>query len=173
MDWMKQVGGLLDQYAGGGNDRPGEAEQHFDQVSQVAPKGDLLNGLASAFRSGATPPFPELVMNLFSHADSGQKAGLLNTLIGALGPALLPQVLGQLGLGNLQGLFSGGQVSPDQADQVPPHAVGEMAARAEQQDNSVIERVAGLFADQPGLVKGLGSSVVGSVLSGLTGKRAA
>lgn len=126
--------------------------------------GGLAGGLASMFRSDQTPPFPDLAAQLFSHADGGQKAGLLNTLLSALGPALIPQVLQQFGLGNLAGAAQGEQMTAEQAEAVPPDAVRQIAAQAQQADPSVIERASGFLAEHPELVKGLGGNLLGSFL---------
>ena len=50
------LGNLLKQFTGANAD-PAQAEQHFDQVAQTAPRGQLSQGLSQAFRSDQTPPF--------------------------------------------------------------------------------------------------------------------
>jgi hypothetical protein len=64
MNWMNQIGGLLQQYAGADRS-PDSAERDFDEVVRVAPREEVSHGLAEAFRSGQTPPFPSMLAQLF------------------------------------------------------------------------------------------------------------
>ena len=52
MDWMKQLGGVLDRYADGGAVRPPDSAVHedFDRFAQAAPPDALADGLSAAFR---------------------------------------------------------------------------------------------------------------------------
>src|SRR4051794_32949089 len=94
MSWMEKIGHLLQQYTGASPQQPpGTAEQDFDQFARAAPEPALAEGLASAFRSNETPPFPQMVSHLFAQSDGGQRAGLLNTLLGAVGPEIASRVL--------------------------------------------------------------------------------
>src|SRR5207302_8469434 len=90
---------ILNQYASQAQGEPAPAvAQHFDQVAQQAPTAVVSQGLAEAFRADQTPPFGEMVAHLFGKSDPQQRAGLLNELFGALGPALLSSGAGgQLG----------------------------------------------------------------------------
>ncbi|MEJ7711337.1 MAG: hypothetical protein WKF84_16110 [Pyrinomonadaceae bacterium] len=54
-------------------------------------------GLAEAFRSDQTPPFGNMLGQLFGQSNGPQRASILNTLISLAGPALLSQVLNQRG----------------------------------------------------------------------------
>ncbi len=56
-------------------------EQHFDQVAQAVPPSTLASGLAEAFRSGQTAPFPQLASQLFANENGPQQAGGLNGLM--------------------------------------------------------------------------------------------
>jgi hypothetical protein len=158
MDWMKEIGGLLGQYSGmNAKDAPPETEQHFSQVAGSAPKAQLSEGLSEAFRSPQTPPFPEMLANLFRNSDGQQRANVLNTLIGSVGPGMLGGLLSQYGMKQ-------GQVTPEQAQQVPPEAVSQIAKRAEEQDPSIIDRVSDFYAEQPGIIKALGVGALALVL---------
>src|SRR5690242_10890662 len=102
MSWLQGLGGILQQYMGASPQQAGpEAEGHFDQVAQNAPPQALASGLASAFRSDQTPPFGQMVSQLFGQSQPQQQAGLLNTLMGAVGPQLASQVLGGSGLAGI------------------------------------------------------------------------
>lgn len=172
MNWMDQIGGILGQYGGtGAQAAPDDVQDHFDQFAQAAPQSAIADGLASAFRSNDTPPFPQMLGQLFGQSNGQQRAGILNTLISAVGPTVLAQVLSRAGgggggLAGLAGLLGGGQqVSPEVAQQVPTEAVQEIARHAEQHDPSIIDRVSGIYAEHPQLVKTLGAAALTAVLA--------
>lgn len=109
-------GRILDQYSDpSAQANQPQVEQDFDQVAQNADPEMLEQGLSHAFRSDQTPPFGNMVGQMFGQADSGQRAGMLNQLIGALGPAVIGSILGGraggmggLGGGGMGGLGGGG-----------------------------------------------------------------
>lgn len=163
MDWMNQLGGLLQQYAGAGaGQAPASVHSDFDQFTQTAPRSTLAEGLAAAFRSDQTPPFGRMVGQLFSQSNGQQQAGILNTLIAAAGPAVVSQVLSRGGASGLSGLLGGGQteITPAQAQQIDPEAVEEIAAQAERQDPSVVDQISSFYAQHPTLVKTLGAAAL-------------
>jgi len=163
MSWLQQIGHLLGQYTGASAQQaPPTAQDDFAQIAQAVPQDALAQGIAHAFRSDQTPPFAQMVGHLFGQADPNQRADLLNTLIGAAGPALIQQAMGGSGLTGL-----GGQVSPQQAAQIPPQAVHQIAGYAEQQNPSIIDTVSGLFAQNPGLFQTLGAGALTAALAGL------
>jgi hypothetical protein len=166
MSWLDQIGGLLRQYTGGSaNQPPPDVNNHFDQVAQNAPPGALANGIAAAFRSDQTPPFAQMVGQLFGQSNSAQQAGLLNTLLQSASPQVLQQVLGGSGLAGVLG--GGGQLTPEQASQVPPEAVQQIAAQAASQNPSIVDTVSNFYAQHPTLVKTLGAAAAAAVLGGL------
>ena len=170
MDWMQQIGGLLQQYTSANpGEGPAHVNQDFERVAQVAPQSTLADGLAAAFRSDQTPPFAEMVANLFNRSGGQQQAGLLNTLIAAAGPALVSQVLSHSGGrgSDLTDLLSRGetQLAPEQAQQIPADAVREIAAQAERQDPSIVDQISDFFARNPTLVKTLGSTALSIALA--------
>ncbi len=169
MGWLDQVGGLLQQYAGQNAAAAPETESHFNEIAQAAPASALADGVAAAFRSDQTPPFGEMLSALFHRSTGPQQAGLLNTVLSAVGPQLLSGVLQQHSLGDLAGSLAGGQsaLSPEQAASVPPAAVQQMAEEAVRQNPSVVEEVSRFVAGHPDLLKSLGPTVMSTVLSGL------
>lgn len=170
MGWMDQLGGLLQQYGGAGAQPAHEQiNDHFDQFSQAAPQSALADGLSAAFRSNETPAFGQMLGQLFGQSNNQQRAGILNTLIGTLGPTIVSQVLQRQGGGasGLAGLLGGGQtqVSPDAAAQVSPEAVAALATHAEQKDPSIIDTASNFYAQHPTLVKGLGAAALAIAMS--------
>jgi hypothetical protein len=114
MSMGTDFGRILDQYSDPSvqADQP-QVEQDFDHIAQHAEPEMLEQGMSHAFRSDQTPPFGNMVGQMFGQADSGQRAGMLNQLIGALGPAVIGSILGGRaggagGLGGLGGLAGGG-----------------------------------------------------------------
>jgi hypothetical protein len=164
MNWMNEVGALLQQYQGASPTAPPQSTQtDFAHVSQSAPSSAVAGGLAAAFRSPHTPSFAEMIAQLFGQSDPNQRAGILNHLLGAAGPMATSGGL----FGGLSQLLSGNQtsVSPEQAQQVPPEAVRQLAEHAQQRDPSVVERASEFYAQHPTLVKGLGAVALAVALS--------
>jgi hypothetical protein len=156
---------ILKQYA----DRPTSTETDFDEVARQVPADVLGSGIAQAFRSDQTPSFGKMIGSLFGGSDSQQRAGLLNQLIAAVGPAVLSSLSGG-GLGRiLQGLQGGGgaslpQVSPQDVENVTPEQMQEIALAAEKKDPGVLDRVAEYYAQHPEVVKVLGGAALAIAL---------
>jgi hypothetical protein len=174
MSWMDQIGNILEQYAGANAQAaPGSARDDFDQVAQAAPRTAMADGLAAAFRSDQTPPFAQMVAQLFRNSNGQQRAGLLNTLLASVGPGLLAQVLGQGGVPDLQNVLQSGraEVTPQQAEQIAPEAVEQIAAQAENQNPSIVDRLSDFYAEHPQLVTALGTAAVTLALRQLAKRR--
>lgn len=161
------LGSLLQQYAGGANNaNQAQAESDFDQVAQNAPRADVAQGVSEAFRSDQTPPFAQMVGQLFNQGDSGQRAGMLNQLLGGIGPGVLSSIAG----GALGSLFGGKdndaptRLTPEQAAQMTPEQVQQIAAKAEQDNPGIIDRMGDFYAEHPQLVKGLGGAALAIAL---------
>ena len=171
MSWFDELGGLLQQYAGA-NQPTQTTEQDFDQAATVAPRDAMSQGLAEAFRSDQTPPFANMLGQLFGNSSGMQRANILNTLSPLRVRHCYPErsskeeaVWG--GLGQLSGLLRQGQMSPQQAEQIPTEAVEQLAREAEQRDPSVIDRVSDFYSEHPGLVKTLGAAALAVAMSGM------
>ena len=103
--------------------------------------------------------------------DPQQRAGVLNQLLGALGPGLLGAGAGGA-LGDLMRRLGGGStVTPEQAQAITPEQVQEVAHRAEQQNPSIIDKVSDFYAQHPGLVKTLGSAALAIALARMAQRR--
>ena len=159
---------ILEQYRGASAAAPpATVEQDYSQVAQTAPQSHLASGLAEAFRSSETPPFGQMLGTLFGNSNGQQRAGILNTLLGAIGPGMLASG----GLSSLAGLLRGGNnVTPEQADQVPPETVQQLAEHAEKQDPSIVDQASAFYAQHPTLVKALGAGSLALIMSHLSGK---
>lgn len=160
------LGGLLQQYLGGTqNVDHSRVSEDYHQVAQNAPPGAVEQGLSEAFRSDQTPPFSQMIGNLFGNADPQQKAGMLSQLISGLSPGLLGSVAG--GLGGLLHSNNGsaGAVTEEQASQMTPEQVQKIAAEAEQQNPGIVDKMSSFYVNHPGLVKTIGSAALAIALA--------
>lgn len=158
---------LLQQYVGGsgsGADAdPAKAEEDFAQVAQHAPSLAVASGLSAAFRSEQTPPFAQLVSQLFGRSDPAQRVGLLNQLLTHVSPAMLTSLAGSIGDFLHQGAQP--QLTAEQAEQITPAQVEEIAATAEQHNPAIVDRIGAFYAGHPELVKTLGGAALGIVMN--------
>ena len=130
----------------------------FDQMAGSASREDVGAGVADALRSDQTPPLENMVGHLFGQSSPNQQAGLLNQIIGALGPALASGLAG----GALGRILQPGQqqVTPDQASGLSPDEAGAIARHAEQQNPGIVDQIGHFYAEHSGLVKTLGSAAL-------------
>jgi len=165
MPWMDQVGNLLKQYTGGAAAAAPaqDVNAHFDQVAAAAPAGTLAAGLAAAFHSDQTPAFGNMLSGLFANSTGEQKAGLLNQLMANVTPAMLSSIAGGGALAGL--LKSGGQITPEQAQQVSPEAVQQIAAQAKAANPSIVDSVSNFYAQHTTLCKTLGGAALSICLA--------
>jgi len=163
MGILDSVNDLLKKYSGGAQNTANAAE-HFDQVAQAAPQGVMAEGLAALFRSDQTPAFANLVSSLFSQSNGEQKAGVLNQLLGSVGPGVLAQMVGGGALASLLG-SAGKQITPDQAQNVSPELVQQLASHAEQTDPSIVDKASAFYAQHTTLVKTLGGAALSIALA--------
>jgi hypothetical protein len=183
MSWFNQVSDILKQYSGAAPSAPPpNAQADFAKVAEQAPPSVISSGLTEAFRSQSTPPFAEMVSSLFGQSDPGQRAGILNHLLAAAGPAALSGGL----LGSLMGASgtsasaasgtsatagapgSPTTVTPEQAKQISPDAVRQLAEHAEARDPSVVERAGEFYAKHPTLVQGLGTAALALIIRNIS-----
>jgi hypothetical protein len=152
--------GLLDilQQALSGASGGANPEAHFDQVTQQASQDQVGAGLAAAMRSDQTPPFGNMVGQMFGNSSPDQKAGALNQILATLGPAAAAAIAG----GALGRVLAPGQtqITPDQASQLSPAQVTEIAAHAEQAHPGVVDQLSQFYAQHSGLIKTLGSAAL-------------
>lgn len=156
MDWANALGDVLHRYSGQGSGTaaaPEDPHQDFQKVAQAAPQSVVANGISQAFRSDQTRSFPEMLAALFTHSDPNQRAGLLNRLLGTVGPGGISSLPN---LGGLSSLVGRGNVTPQEAAQVSPAQIQQLAAHAERQNPSVVDEVSGFFAQHPDVMKAVG-----------------
>lgn len=147
------LGKLRQQYLGG-------------PAAQGAPNDILSAGLAAMFRSEETPAFGQMASQMFEQANPNQQAGMLNALIAAMGPSVLAGLLkqggpaGHGGLGQFAGSGATPRLTPAQASQLSPEQVQLIAEHAERADPSIIDHLSNFYAENPTLVKTVGSAAL-------------
>ena len=85
MSLLDDMKGMLTQYAAG-TAPSGDAGAHFQQAAQSLDSGILAQGIAAAMRSDQTPPFAQLVSQLFASGSGDQRTAMLSTLLSSIGP---------------------------------------------------------------------------------------
>ena len=156
---------ILQQYADPARAPIDRVDQHFDQVAQQASPQDLGNGVAAAFRSDATPPFGQMIGDLFGRSDPQQRAGILNQIISSVGAGGLASIAGGV-LGRVLGGAGANAptITPEQASSISPQDAAVIAAHAEKKDPSIMDRAGEFYAQHPDLVKGLGAAALAIAL---------
>ncbi|HEX6362961.1 MAG TPA: hypothetical protein VFZ93_08395 [Albitalea sp.] len=157
---------ILQSYAA----RPTSTERDFEEAAPELPPDVLGEGVAQAFRSDQTPPFGDMVSQLFGRSDPQARAGLLNQLVAALGPAVLARIA-RGKLGHYEQMPNPGAapgtpppLSPVDAEAVTPEQVKEMAEEAEKRDPGVMDRIGGFYGQHPEVVKALGGAALAIAL---------
>jgi hypothetical protein len=167
MGLLDQLGQLANQFKTG-QATDDEVHSTYDRVAHELPQGELSNGITHVFNSPETPPFEQMLSNLFNNSNATQKAGLLNQILRALGPNA-GQLLAQAGLGGLAAnVASGGenvQVTPQQAQQVSPQDVQVLAQKAATKNPTIVDQAASFYAQHPTLVKSIGAGALALLMS--------
>ena len=163
MALFDQLGNILQQYRGGAQNNP-NASEHFEQVAQAAPQGLIAEGLSAVFHSDQTPAFGNILGSLYSQSNGEQKAGILRHLIASVGPGNLAQLAGG---GMLTRLLGGGsrEITPQQAENISPELVQQIATHAEKADPSVVDKASAFYAQHTTLVKTLGGAALSIALA--------
>jgi hypothetical protein len=161
------LSGLLKQYLGDEPIRTTEkAAEDFHQVAENAPPEVVGEGLSEVFRSDQTPPFGQMVGQLFGNADPQQRSGMLNQLVNSISPALLHSI----GVGQQGDQGQAPAVTPDLASRLTPEQVQQLAEHAEQENPGVIDNMSRFYADHPGLVKTIGGAALAIAMAKIAEK---
>lgn len=157
---MNEIENVLQNYSGNqATNTPEAIGDHFGQAAQAAPAPALADSLAAMFRSDKTPPFGQMIGQLFSNSNGAQRASLLNTLLSSSAGAGLLSQLQSAGI-SLPVNAATPTVTPETAAQIPPEKVEQAAAHVAQHDPSIIDRVSQIYAEHPTLVKTLGAAAM-------------
>ena len=152
---LDDVKELLTQYAVG-SVPAGDAGTHFQQVAQSVDSHTVAHGIATAMRSDQTPPFSQMISQLFASGSSDQRTAMLNTLLSVVPPEQRAQISTLIpGLGPA---FAGSQSQA--GANVSPGAIQQLAQHVEQQDAGIVDKMSALYAQHPTLVRTLGSAAM-------------
>jgi hypothetical protein len=158
MDQLSQLSNQLNS----GQATDDDVHSTYDRVAHELPQGDLASGISHVFNSPETPPFEQMLSGLFGQSNGTQKAGMLNQILGSLGP----NAGALLGSAGLAGLLGGGTtVTPQQAQEVSPEAVQVLAQNAAKKNPTIVDQAAGFYAQHPTLVKSIGAGALALLLS--------
>lgn len=164
---LNQLKGVLDQYSGASANRPPQnVHADFDQAAQNVPPDTLAEGLSHAFQSDQTPPFHQMVSQLYANGNPQQRTQLLNQLISSAGPSGIPAGGGGP-LSGLASLFKGGStnITPQQAQQISPQQVQQLAQHVNNQNPSAVDQISNFVSQHPGWIKTLGGGALTVILA--------
>lgn len=148
---------ILSPYA----NRPTSTEEDFEEVAKQVPPEALGDGIAHAFRSDKTPAFGDMVGRLFGGSNPSMRAGLLNQLIAAAGPAILGKLGSVLGDRSANAPTS---INEADAERISPEQVSEIAQHAEKANPGVMDQIGSFYAKNPEIVKMLGGAALAIAL---------
>ncbi|HET9650756.1 MAG TPA: hypothetical protein VFP36_01130 [Usitatibacter sp.] len=136
--------------------------QHLDQAVQQAPNEVVASGISEAFKSDRTPDIGSMVGQLFEKSNATQQAGMLNSLIATLGPAVVASLAG----GTVGKVMEPGQaqVTPQQASQLTPQQVQAVVNHANEVHPGIADSLGSFYANHKGLVNTLGGIAASIVL---------
>ena len=173
--------GLLDflnRYDPRGDVPPPQVLEDFDRVSHEASPEEIEVGLEDAFNSEVTPPFEQMVGQLYGESDDDTRAGVLNEILASLGGAA--PAAGAIGSGVAGGVLGdllrrAGQgnprISPSDARSIPPRDIEVAAAEARRQNPGIVQQVSRFYARHPQLVQVLGQAALSILMSGMARRR--
>ena len=154
MSLLDQVKNVLAQYTSG-TASPQDAENHFQQVAQAADPSTLAQGISAVMHSDETPPFADIVSQLFTNATPDQKTAMLNALL-ASAPADARRQISAM----IPGAAADAAVSGSQAASTSSDTVAKIAQTLHEQGAGVIDKMSAFYAQHPTLVKSLGSAAM-------------
>lgn len=166
---------VLNQYAHADRPPPNVFDD-FDQVASEADPDDLTQGLTEAFESDETPPFEQMLGQLYERSDENTRAGVLNEILGSLGGGAAGGLGGAIAggvLGNVLRRMGDGRphVSASDARAIPAQDIQLAAAEARRRNPGVVEKVSRFYARNPRLVQVLGQAALGVLMRGMARRR--
>ena len=162
---------VLGRYADPPDPLPPHVMDDFDAVANEASPDILSEGLEDAFNSDATPPFEQMVGQLYERSDPDMRAGVLNEILGSLGGGAAGGLAGGALGGILRRMGSRNRLSPDDARDIPAREIEGAAREAAQQNPSLVQRLSRFYAQHPQLVQTLGQAAIAIAMNGMARRR--
>ena len=132
---------------------PPQVVEHFDQVAREVPPEDLEDGIVDAFNADETPPFEDMVAQLYDRSDDDTRAGLLSEILGSLPGGLA------------------GRLRERNVRDIPPQDVQVAAREAAKANPSLLQRVGRYYAKHPQMVQVLGQAALGIIMRHVARRR--
>jgi hypothetical protein len=159
MNFLDQLGPLLQQYAGGrAAATDAEAHAHYDQITAAVPPHELAPVIGPALTTLSPQDLRERVTASAAQMSPSQRGSLVQTIVAGLGPNVA-SVLASLGL------------DPGLA-QHPANATGAdagaLAAHVQQARPDIFNEAMAVFAQHPALVKMLGAVAIAKIAQHLS-----
>lgn len=154
MGLFDEVKNVVGQYAGGGGSTEDLTAQFHQLVGSADPNA-LSQGISAALSSDQSPPFAQTVSQLFTSGSADQKAGMLNTLLGAATPDMRAKLAAMI-----PGAAAGGPITGAQASSLPSDVVQNVAQQMQQHNPGVIDQMGSFYSQHPTLVKTLGAAAM-------------
>jgi hypothetical protein len=153
MGLLDDVKNAVGQFTSGGGSAQDLTAKFHQMVGSTDPSV-LSQGITAALASNQTPPFAQMVSQLFANGTADQKAGMVNTLLAAATPEM------QAKLSALIPGAAGGAISGGLANALSPDVVHSVATQMEQHNPGVVEKMGSFYSQHPTLVKSLGTAAM-------------
>jgi hypothetical protein len=150
---------MLSQLAGGNSaTHAASSPDQFHRAAKNASPDIVSQGLSAMFKSDKPSAFSQMAGQRFGQADATQQGGMLNQMLGSMGPCVLnslPGGAGAAGIGSILGKLTGGDapsadLTPEQALKLRPAQMQDIAHHAEQNSPGTIEKMSNFYTQHPG-----------------------
>jgi len=163
----------------------GEMASKTWQQSSPNQQAGMLNQLLAGLSPAAIASILGSLQGSAASAQApgaGGLGGMLGSVLGSLGGGEtgagagagglggLGAILNQLGLGGAAAAGAAPTVTPDQASQVTPDQIKEIANKAEQHNPGIVDMLSSFYVQHPDLVKSLGAAALAMAMGHMAKK---
>ncbi len=161
MALLDQLGGLLQQYTGGGNINPEQARRDYDTISTSVPSNVLGAAIGPALASLGRQEVQTRIYNSATEMTPSVRGQFVQRLLAAAGGSGLnvATMLSQLG------------INPSvaaQPDQASPEDAAKVAAHVHDTKPDVFNQAMHFYSEHPTLVKVLGTMAIAKIAQRLS-----
>jgi len=154
MGLLDDVKNAVGQFTAGGGSAQDLTAQFHQMVGSTDPSV-LSQGITAALASDQTPPFAQMVSQLFTSASADQKAGMLNTLLASATPEMRAKLSALI-----PGAAAGAPITGGLSSGLSTDVIHSVAAQMEQHNPVVIDKMGSFYSQHPTLVKMLGTAAM-------------
>jgi hypothetical protein len=161
MAFLDQIGGLLEQYSGGGNVTREQARNDYDTIARAVPGHVLGSVIGPALSSLGRDQVQERIRNSASEMTPALRGQFFETLLNAIGGSggNIASMLSELGID---------QNVINRPQQASPDDVAKVAAQAQQAHPDAFNQAMSFFRQHPTLVKVLGTMAIARIAQHLS-----